>query len=1000
MQQSLPLPLRAWAAKRTKGGGSTFFWHRLIAVALLLTLLLPLIAHADPATEVTIRSGSHPGYGRVVFDAPPHTTYRVVREGDQLTVQFAGDVTLKDGASPPHNVSALHADGNQATLTLVPGSTVHESRLGSHVVIDVFDPGADATAHTQPPQPQPPAAAAAKPPAPPPRAPPPRAQAAGARLADNSGPTQPSPVAEPLLPPPPQPEAASSRLPAAPPIAASPAAVAAGATASPQPLEPPPFQAQPASLPPDTQGAAFTVPFPADVAAAVFRRHGETLVVFDQRQPIDLAALQSMPAFASAQVDLLPAATVIRLSPPAGATVTLAKASQGWTVAAVSPAPQMRPISVQAGNNAMGLRAQAPGGVVTLQDPSTGGALLVGTQRQPGQATLVQIVTPQFELLPTEQGVVAYPFADTVALHKAADGFALTTAPAPLLVSRLDTDMLSDPAVLTRRFAFPDLPPEQLTEQLAKHIAEAGDKPLLARAPARRAAALDMISLGMDAEAEALLQLTAGDDPRQAASADIACLTGIAALLAGRPAEADGIDDPRLSGTDELDLWRALRLASQNEGSPQAAAALISSAALLLGYPPGIRDKVLPLAAETMAQGGAVAAAQELLSRAKGLPGLDLANAMLSEAQGNTAAALARYDALAVSRDQYVSTRAAVRAINLRLATGKIDKRQAAEALDRLLYAWRGDRRELALREELAGLRQTLGEWRQALILLRENESLFPDKAEAIHTRLQQTFDALLQDGAADRMPPLEFVALVDENTDLVPNTSQGEAIEEKLADKLVALDLPERAAPVLDKLMHAAPAGPGRATIGLRLGTLRLHEGDIGGALAALDASEAPGLPAALTEQRTLLRADAQARSGHVAGAINLLAGLDSAAAAAERADILEQAKDWPGADRALAAYAARTVPESGNLTDEARHLLLRLATAAAHAGDESMLAALRARDDGRIGTGPLADMFRLLTTDPVHGMADLSRSARTVGLAKALPSALEAMQPPARGP
>jgi hypothetical protein len=63
-------------------------------------------------------------------------------------------------------------------------------------------------------------------------------------------------------------------------------------------------------------------------------------------------------------------------------------------------------------------------------------------------------------------------------------------------------------------------------------------------------------------------------------------------------------------------------------------------------------------------------------------------------------------------------------------------------------------------------------------------------------------------------------------------------------------------------------------------------------------------------------------------------------------------------------------------------------------------MLTALRLPDDVRTGTGPLADMFRLLTTDPVQGVADPSRSARALGLAKALPSALEAMQPPVRAP
>ena len=979
-----------------------------IAIALLLILLLPLIAHADPTTEIDIRSGSHPGYGRVVFDTRPHTTYRVVRDGDQLTIQFAGDVTLKaNDAPPPHNVSAIHADGNEATLIIAPGSTFHDSRLGNRVVIDILDPGGAVPAHGSLQVAQHPPPAAEKPATPP------------MHLSNDTGPTQPPPVAEPpsdppapsrqapLAPSPPPVVAATTIAAVAPADAAPPTpgpapapAPAPAASAPPQPLEPAPLQARPAPLPPETQGAAFTLPLPADAAAAVFHRHGETLVVFDQHEPIDLAPLQSMPAFASARAELLPTATVIHLSPPAGTTVALSKTTQGWTVAALSSPPQTRAISVRNNDNAVGLAAQAPGRVVTLQDPSTGGPLLVGTLFQPGQATVVRSITPQFELLPTRQGVVVVPFADTVALHTVADGFILTTAPAPLAVSRLDTDMLSDPAALTRRFEFPDLPPDRLFRLLDKNIALAANEPLLARGPDRRAAALDMISLGMDAEAEALLQLTAAEDPREAASADIAGLTGVAALLAGRPAEAGGIDDPRLSGTDEVDLWRALRLAMQDEHSPQAAAALANSAALLLSYPRGIRDRALALAAETMVQGGAVAAAAELLSRAKDVPGLELANAMLCQAQGDTSKALARYDALAVSRDQFVSARAAVRAVKLRLATGQFDKRQAAEALDRLLYAWRGGEREMALRGELASLRQSLGEYHQALTLLRETESLFPASAPTIHERLQQTFDAMLKDGAADRMPPLEFVALVDENADLIAQTSQGEAIEEELANKLVALDLPDRAEPVLDKLMRTAPPGPGRATIGLRLATLRLHEGDAVGALAALDASEVPGLPPALAQQRALLRAGAQARAGHVATAINLLAGLTSDAAAAERVDILEHAQDWRGAEQALAALAAKAVPASGDLTDHARRLVLRLVTDAAHAGDQPMLATLRAQDEARMGTGPLADMFRLLTTDPVQGLADLPVSAREVGLAKALPSALQAMQPSGRTP
>jgi len=210
-----------------------------------------------------------------------------------------------------------------------------------------------------------------------------------------------------------------------------------------------------------------------------------------------------------------------------------------------------------------------------------------------------------------------------------------------------------------------------------------------------------------------------------------------------------------------------------------------------------------------------------------------------------------------------------------------------------------------------------------------------------------------------------------------------------------VALDLPNRAGPVLDKLMRGAPAGPARAAFGFRLARLRIGEVDAEGALAALTASDAAGLPAPLNEQRVMLRADAQARRGDVAGAVAALAGLDSAAVEEARASILEQAKDWAGANRALASYAAKTVPETGDLNDAARRLLLRLATAAARAGDEATLVTLRQQQEARMGSGPLADMFRLLTEDPVHGAADLVRAGREVGYARALPANLQAMRP-----
>jgi len=138
-----------------------------------------------------------------------------------------------------------------------------------------------------------------------------------------------------------------------------------------------------------------------------------------------------------------------------------------------------------------------------------------------------------------------------------------------------------------------------------------------------------------------------------------------------------------------------------------------------------------------------------------------------------------------------------------------------------------------------------------------------------------------------------------------------------------------------------------------------------------------------------------ANALLGDVKAALNALAGLASPAVDEARAAILEQAQDWPAAEQALRELAAKTVPSTGELDDRQRRTLLRLATAAARAGNDATLASLRQREEGRIGTGPVADMFRVLTADPVRGSSDLRRSEREIGLMRAIPADLRTLQP-----
>jgi hypothetical protein len=292
-------------------------------------------------------------------------------------------------------------------------------------------------------------------------------------------------------------------------------------------------------------------------------------------------------------------------------------------------------------------------------------------------------------------------------------------------------------------------------------------------------------------------------------------------------------------------------------------------------------------------------------------------------------------------------------------------------------------------------LRAQSGNWRAGLALLRDTvQSDFGadtgDLKPALHARMAELFGQALAGDAKSGISPLDLVSLIDENPDLLPDGEAGRALAARLADRLVALDLPNRAEPVLQKLMAATPPGAAKAELGQRLAAMHLDLHDPAGALEALSASAADNLPPPLTEARTIAFARATAARGALEPATAALAALDSSAADEARASLLEQAKDWPGATAALLAYAGKTVPAQGMLGETPAQVLLRLASAAAQAGDETILAQLRDRELPRIPPGKTADLLRVLTERPVQGVSDLPRAAKEAALARGVPDAL----------
>lgn len=958
---------------------------------------------------------------------------------------------------PVRNALSLTQSGTVLEIALRPGVRVRHFKLDNRLVVDLLDPGAPeeptpprrreaAATQANAPQPAPPPAprrsasateaaatqpslAAAEVPrdaAPEPRRAPPAAQplrapprstattpSAPATPPDGT-PAAPEPVAtSPLSAPirtangrtltPPTPPAAPPP-PALPPVPQPPVPQTAPPPAPLPSLAEPSARALPAPtalslrvLPAENGAHTLLLPFPDATGAALLRRGPLLILAFDSARPLDVSALRDVPLLASAEATSVPGGTVLRIPLAAPASFTARREGTAWVLQVVppgTPAPpgQRRALALELdGGDAPRLimRATQPSRIVALTDPESGLPLLLGTVREANQAIALPRRLPQFDLPATLLGAAVLARADSVTLSSGTDRFAVAAAGGGRLA--LDGSATSpDPSGpgMTRSFELPDQPAAQLLGRLrAQQMDIAGSAPL-ARGPARLAAAETLLALGLAQEAQAMAGLAMAEDPTAAADPRAIALAAAAALLGGRLQDAAPLNTPELPESDELGLWRALLASAEGEPA-RAAPGLQAALPLLLDYPATLRGRLLPQAAEALALADDRPTLKRLLEAAGDAPGLELPRAMLAEAEGRDADARKTYEALSRGNDRRARAIALRRTAELKLKKGELDAAAAAKALDATLFAWRGDAGEVTTRRRIAELRQQAGDGRGAMALLQETLALYPEFATIARPALQQAFLTALE-----KEPPLAAVALHDAYPDMLADDPRAEQAISVLAERLIALDLTDRATALLRGAAERAGEPPRRAALGLRLATLQLGAGDAAGALAALETTQAENLPEQLSRERVVLAARAEARRGNLPRAVEGLRALGDAGQL-PLSELLAEAQDWPAAATAGAQHLAQALPAApAPLDDGARRLLVRQAALLALAGDSHGLAALREAQGSRVQGGPLAEAFALLTAESLRGLADLPRLQRELQLFRTVPGRLEALR------
>lgn len=962
---------------------------RALALCLALAGTAPVAALAQatdakpaaaPAAPVVMRAADHGSFDRIVFDWGRPVSYALRQQNDRVTVVFARAATIDLAVARkelPADIGAVSAqpDGDSTTVVLqVPaGASVRHFAEGGRIVLDVQRAAANA-------KPEPPVQTAQNATTAPPR---------DAGKLTPVAPTSPRPRERAEAP------AAPAPVPAVAPTAAS--AAASPPAAGPQPATKAPGPALTYSI---------SVPWDQPVGAAIFQRAGYLWIVFDKHQDVDIKLLRRLGGEAVTFAEQLPskAVTIVRLILQPDYKPSVRRDGLLWVIDLAGEASEpSNPIDVQApvqlANGAgMALGVKEPGNVIDFIDPEVGDTIVVVPVGETGAGVYPGRDTPDLQLLPTLQGIAIVPHTDAIDVKTSRAGVTIAmpagssmifsasaAAPKPMTATGTglfdvsgwrdggDEDFQKAAKDLTDRMA--DLSPTQV-------------------GPANLRAAQFYFANGFAAECLGYLRLAATAEPTMVDTAPFRSLRGACSFLMGRWADAQAdLDNPLLKDDGEAQLWRAAAHAAAINQPGEWDKPLAIGLPLIKNYPKPLKWPLAEVVARAALAAGddgtgrdAIEIMANLATRGDEKSEVDYLTGALEELKGQFDRALANYARARDGDSREYRARAGLAEAELLLRTKKIKPKEAAERLDRLRFTWREGDFEFNLLRRLAELQTEAEEYPEALRTLRTLSTDYSDNPAVAQVRqaMSDTFKKLYLEGAADSMQPVAAIGLYDEFRDLTPTGAEGDEMIRKLADRLVKVDLLDRAAALLKYQVTYRLKSLDKARVGSQLALLDLLDKQPGDALDALKISDVEGLPPELVEQRRHLQARALADLDRGTDAIALLKDDKSPEGAQLRVEILLRQKDWPGAADAIADMVPE--PERGTKFSESQaQLVLTWATALTLGKDDRGLATLRRTYGPAMAGTSFQAAFDLLTSAPDKQVTDFPGLADKIKQAQA---------------
>ena len=722
--------------------------------------------------------------------------------------------------------------------------------------------------------------------------------------------------------------------------------------------------------------------FTTPTAAAVFNRADTLWIVFDSNADIDLSALdgEASRTIRGAQFTHTPDADIIRikLDHPHLASVDID--GPIWTVQIGDTAiDTTRPVAITRNligpnRSSVTIPFDQPHLVHRLDDPDAGDTLVVVTAFPPARGFINARDFVEFRMLASAEGVVVDPLADDVKVELAPDkiivsrpmGLALSTS----LQSLLRGSGLRPTMFDSQLWGFDQQ--ASYTERQSKLVAAAAAAADNKRLAPRLDLARFYVARDMYPEAKGVLDVALADDRSASEQGSATVLRAVTEIMMNRPDDAlKDLADPSIGDQHDAPLWRALAYAKQGKWA-QARDGFKSADAAVATLPVELQRVALKEEMRSAIEVGDFSTASIQLNDFQTIgvshelePAMAVLIGRLAEGMGRNEDALAAYQTAADSWDRRAAAQGRLREILLRYAIGDLKRDDVVSQLETLTTIWRGDETEIEALQMLARLYTADGRYRDSFYVMRSALAAHPnsDMTRRIQQEAARTFDALFLAGKGDTLPAIDALALFYDFRELTPIGRRGDEMIRRLADRLVAVDLLDQAAELLQYQVDNRLQGAARAQVATRLAVIYLMNRKADRALATLRATRTADLTNEVRNQRLLLEARALSDMGRHDVALEVIGNLDGREVIRLRSDIYWAGRHWREAAEQIELLYGERWKDWQPLNDIERSDILRAELGYALGEDTLGLGRFREKYAAKMAGTPDAHAFEVIS-------------------------------------